>query len=141
MAATRTISEKQRLADIREAQAAQPAADKARYVILPDLPLDVYEMPDADTHALIAECPSVVQAKQVLTALNQAAAVDALVESVNALLKAEDCPNCPDQGWYADGPTDDPEQVQCEWCECVESSLFKAKAKVAAAVEQLKGRV
>lgn len=60
---------------------------------------------------------------------------DALVEAVNALLTAKHCPNCPDQGWYADGPTDDPEQVQCEWCECVEDSLFKAKAKAAAALQ------
>lgn len=58
--------------------AEQPAEDK-RFVILPDLPLDVYEMPDADTHALIAECPTAVQAKQVLTALNQSAVVEALL--------------------------------------------------------------
>lgn len=65
----------------------QPAADKAspRYVILPDLPLDIYETPDADTHALIAECPSEAQAKLVLTALNQSAAVDALIAAAELL--------------------------------------------------------
>jgi hypothetical protein len=43
---------------------------------------------------------------------------------------AEHCPNCPDQGWFTDGPTDDPEQVQCEFCYTVETSLFNIKAKV-----------
>ena len=44
------------------------------------------------------------------------------------------CPKCPDQGWYADGPTDDPEQVQCEFCECESRSLFKLKAAIRAAL-------
>lgn len=34
------------------------------------------------------------------------------------------CPNCPDQGWYFVGAHGD--QEQCQWCETVESSIFKS---------------
>jgi hypothetical protein len=37
------------------------------------------------------------------------------------------CPNCDNQGWFAWGPTDDPEQIQCEFCETVENSVFNRK--------------
>jgi outer membrane murein-binding lipoprotein Lpp len=39
---------------------------------------------------------------------------------------ALDCPNCPNQGWYAvpNIHTGEPEQVQCEFCETDENSKF-----------------
>lgn len=50
-------------------------------------------------------------------------------ELIQSLLIAERCPNCPDQGWYSWGLTEEPEQVQCEWCGTTETSLFKAKER------------
>ena len=32
------------------------------------------------------------------------------------LLKAARCPNCDGSGCYIDGPPDDPQLAQCEWC-------------------------
>jgi hypothetical protein len=45
------------------------------------------------------------------------------------------CPNCPDQGWFADGPTDDPEQIQCEFCEMEENSIFNIKRRIKKLIE------
>jgi hypothetical protein len=45
------------------------------------------------------------------------------------------CPNCPDQGWFADGPTDDPEQIQCKFCETEENSIFNIKRRIKKLIE------
>ena len=44
--------------------------------------------------------------------------------------KADCCPYCPNVGWYAQANmnTGEPEQIQCEWCETKETSLFKVMA-------------
>lgn len=43
-----------------------------------------------------------------------------------AIVPVEDCPNCPNQGWYAqpNNHTGEPEQVQCEFCETVRHSRY-----------------
>lgn len=98
-----------------------------RYVILPNLPLDVYEMPDPDTHSLIAECPNIAQAKRVLTMLNQAAAVEALVEAAESFAeKGVDLSRA-----FCHNGLCTPEQ--CARC--------KRVIKLRAAVEALKGEV
>jgi hypothetical protein len=48
-------------------------------------------------------------------------------------LFGKDCPNCPNRGWFVDGPTDDPEQVQCEFCYCEPLSKFNITTKLEAA--------
>jgi FtsZ-binding cell division protein ZapB len=49
------------------------------------------------------------------------------LKAENGRLRKElsgDCPNCENVGWYSAGDLDDPEQVQCEWCETVPYSKF-----------------
>jgi hypothetical protein len=54
-----------------------------------------------------------------------------LVDAIAKLYAdATHCPNCPDQGWFVGGATDDPEQEQCEYCYTVETSYFNIKEKV-----------
>ena len=36
----------------------------------------------------------------------------------------EQCPNCPNVGYYAAGDPQNPEQIQCEWCETNWKSPF-----------------
>jgi len=61
-----------------------------------------------------------------------------------AITDCSDCPNCPNVGYYADGDPNDPEQVQCEWCETVPYSKFNIArreaeiTKLQAEVERLK---
>lgn len=66
------------------------------------------------------------------------ARLEVLAESLITFLTlfGKDCPNCPNQGWYADGPTDDPEQVQCQFCCCEPLSEFNIKTKFEKATEQ-----
>ncbi len=45
---------------------------------------------------------------------------------------AQDCPMCPNQGWYADGQ----EQMQCEFCYTVPNSRFNIDAALSAHEEE-----
>jgi DNA-directed RNA polymerase subunit M/transcription elongation factor TFIIS len=61
-------------------------------------------------------------------------------EMAERLAKAEKCPNCDDVGWFTEwqrtrSGEPEPQQFQCEWCETVETSKFKALT----AFEKLKG--
>lgn len=63
------------------------------------------------------------------------AASPALYEACKAgVEEIQICPNCNNVGYYADGPTDDPEQTQCEFCYTVPNSLFNLKEKCRAAL-------
>lgn len=47
-------------------------------------------------------------------------------------IEGEDCPYCPNQGWYirTNPYTGEPEQEQRQWCETIENSKFNLqKAK------------
>lgn len=58
----------------------------------------------------------------------QAAAYEAQRETDNISFgKSEDCPYCPNQGWYFDGDPEDPEQTQCEWCWTTPNSKFNVE--------------
>lgn len=50
--------------------------------------------------------------------------------ALRAVQAATSCPFCPNVGYYPEGPTDAPEQVQCEWCWTTETSMFNARVKV-----------
>lgn len=43
----------------------------------------------------------------------------------------QDCPYCPNQGWFvvANYYTGEPEQQQCEFCYTVENSVFNKEAQ------------
>lgn len=53
-----------------------------------------------------------------------------------AIDSAQRCPNCPDQGWYAeaDPRSGDPVQVQCEFCYTLPDSMFNVHQRVKAAL-------
>lgn len=40
------------------------------------------------------------------------------------LEELEDCPDCPNQGWYYDSDPYYGSQEQCEWCWCNHNSKF-----------------
>jgi hypothetical protein len=66
-----------------------------------------------------------------------------LLYADNTRLQAQlsgDCPNCPNVGYYAAGDPNDPEQVQCEWCETVPHSKFNI-AKREADIARLQAEV
>jgi hypothetical protein len=66
---------------------------------------------------------------------------DRLQASVEALVTGEIelCPTCNNVGYYAVGPTDDPQQRPCEFCCTVPNSLFNIKEKVRAALATVGG--
>ncbi len=40
----------------------------------------------------------------------------------------QNCPDCPNQGWYArETPNGEPEQIQCQWCHVTPDSKFNYK--------------
>ena len=43
------------------------------------------------------------------------------------VITSEDCPNCPNQGWFAEWDGNEPVQVQCEFCYTHPKSRFQAK--------------
>lgn len=49
------------------------------------------------------------------------------------------CPNCPNQGWWVDANpyTGEPEQVQCEFCETEENSVFSVIRKQDERIQEL----
>ncbi len=53
-------------------------------------------------------------------------------------LNAENCPYCPNQGWYADRDraSGDPVQVQCEFCHTNQKSVFNIKARIERELEK-----
>jgi len=43
----------------------------------------------------------------------------------NMVMNAKDCPNCNNQGWWAEQVEEDEfEQCQCQWCYTTEDSIF-----------------
>lgn len=82
-------------------------------------------------------CPADIEqanAEFIVRAVN---AHEALMEVAYALIGGvEICPNCNNVGYYAAGATDNPEQVQCEFCYTVTNSLFNIKEKARTALAE-----
>ena len=55
----------------------------------------------------------------------------------------KNCPNCPNQGWYVhpNNYTGEPEQVQCEFCECEPNSVFNVINRLEAENAKLKQNI
>ena len=70
-----------------------------------------------------------------------AAEREKLIGALEKLEQAEPCPNCVAQGWFvqADRNTGEAEQIQCEWCETIENSVFNRKREARAVLAEVKG--
>jgi hypothetical protein len=100
----------------------------------------LFEMPDtSENRALMTQlaapapqpqdAPKLIETVEVSTITDRARELEQQIEMLNG--SAEHCPNCPDQGWFVGGTTDGPEQVQCQFCDIVEMSVFNIKLKIA----------
>lgn len=59
---------------------------------------------------------------------------------VEALRNQNNCPYCPNVGWYTGTDTrGEPEQIQCEWCCTTVDSKFNVVNKALAAYEKGEG--
>lgn len=86
-----------------------------------------------DNSGLDAVAPDVLRSEivRLQDERNQLATMGAdYHDALRAVQSATSCPVCPNVGYYAEGPTDAPEQVQCEWCWTTETSMFNARVKV-----------
>jgi len=65
-------------------------------------------------------------------------------EKLSQLSKSmRSCPNCPNQGWYVQPNqyTGEPEQEQCEFCECEPDSVFNTIRSIQQELDDLKASI
>jgi hypothetical protein len=79
------------------------------------------------TFAPVALCR---QFEREITTLRQQ--LSAYREALENLLEAENCPNCPDRGWYAVQQDGVLTQEQCRWCYAQENSVFSRRLEAVA---------